>query len=292
LTGPRRHCAALLAALALVSCNGAPDQPPPSPALWEVTGAHGEHGYLFGTIHDLPDGIRWHTQRIDEAFTASDTLAVEVAGLNSPQAIKVIFDQLATAGHDLPPLGSRVPVASRELIEHALAEKHFSDSDFVRTETWAAALTLATAFEAGDSANGVDRELLKKAEGKRVVELEGAEPQLRIFDALPEKEQADLLVAAAQDASAGPEKQHHRLEQWLIGDVAALADYSADPILADPELRQALLIARNNAWLETIDHLLSQGRPLFVAVGAAHVIGPDGLAVLLAERGYKVTRIQ
>lgn len=292
MIGPRPFHAALLAALALLSCNRAPDQPPPSPALWEVTGAHGEHGYLFSTIHALPDGIRWHTGRLDAAFVESDTLAVEVAGLDRPSAIDAAFERLGSSGRALPPLASRVPPAKRELVEHALAAKSFSDGDFARTETWAAALTLASAYDSSDSANGVDLALLRAANRKKVVELEGAERQLRVFDALPEAEQADLLVAVAQDAAAGPEAQRKRLRQWLTGEVSALADAAGDPILADPELRQALLVSRSEAWIGSIDRLLRQGDRLFVAVGASHVVGPDGLAALLAERGYRVVRIQ
>jgi uncharacterized protein YbaP (TraB family) len=125
-----------------------------------------------------------------------------------------------------------------------------------------------------------------------VIELEGVEPQLRIFDALPEREQATLLVAVSQEAEAGPAAQKRQRDDWLTGNVDALLREGDRSLLADPELRRTLLTQRTAAWAERIDRLLAQGGTLFVAVGTAHVIGPEGLAALLTERGYTVTRVE
>jgi len=53
-----------------------------------------------------------------------------------------------------------------------------------------------------------------------------------------------------------------------------------------------LLTARNRAWLPKIEQLLQSHEDPFVAVGAGHMLGEEGLPALLAERGYTVRRIQ
>ena len=59
-----------------------------------------------------------------------------------------------------------------------------------------------------------------------------------------------------------------------------------------PELRQALFVGRNARWSDRIADAIAQGNRPFVAVGAAHMAGPDGLPAMLAARGYTVRRVQ
>ncbi len=281
---------AVAAALMLAGCNSAPPQPQPAPALWEITGPDGQHGYLFGTVHSLPSGYSWRSPALDRAFAASDELVVEVDLAAQGSAVGAIFAQLSRSP-GLPPLTRRLPPAQRDVLRKALAGKGLSDADFDGVESWAAAIALSQAYEGSDG-EGVDLALLKQAKGKRIVALEGAEKQLRLFDALPEADQRELLAAVASEALEGEQLGDARLNDWLTGNVTALAQETHQGLLADPELREVLLTRRNLDWAARISAELARGDRVFVAVGAAHMVGPQGLAALLAGRGYKVTRIQ
>ena len=284
--------AGLLAALGLLaSCSQSPDQPPPSPALWEISGSGGQHGYLFGTVHSLPEGTEWRTDKFDKAFAAAEVLVVEVAGLTDPMAMRVTFTRLATTPGQLP-LAQRVSPPESGLVERVMAEHGLRDADFASMESWAAALTLSQLADEDEDANGVDRQLLEAAGHKKIVELEGVEAQLGVFDGLPEKEQGDLLAAVAAELLAVEADENDRLDAWLTGDLGALAAETGTGLLADPELREILLVRRNQDWAGKIGALLKGGTTIFVAVGAAHAVGPEGLPALLAQRGYTVSRIQ
>ena len=52
-----------------------------------------------------------------------------------------------------------------------------------------------------------------------------------------------------------------------------------------------LLIERNRTWLPKIEALFARPRPAFVVVGAAHLVGPDGLLQMLKAKGYKVEQL-
>jgi hypothetical protein len=57
-----------------------------------------------------------------------------------------------------------------------------------------------------------------------------------------------------------------------------------------PAFAEHLLVRRNARWARTLDAPLRRGGA-FVAVGAAHLVGPRGLPALLAARGFRVSRV-
>jgi uncharacterized protein YbaP (TraB family) len=279
---------ALVSALCLLSCSQpAREWPEPAPALWEVSKGGEAKAWLFGTIHALPDEVRWRTAHLDAALTRAGVLVVEVGELDDAKAARRAFATVSSSP-GLPPLLQRLPVYQRPTLALALESANMTERDFVTTETWAAALLLTNAARSLESGNGVDRALL--AEGFPVIPLEGFEQQFAIFDGLTEADQAVLLHEAARNITQARELE--LTELWLTGDLQMLEREEHEGLLADPELREALLTRRNQEWTRNIATLIERDQRPLVAVGAAHMIGKDGLPALLEQRGYQVTRIQ
>ena len=281
---------AALAALALTSCSKPAEV---HPALWLVEGPGGQKAWLFGTIHALPQPVNWHSAKIDAALAQSDRLVLEVAKLDDDAGTARTFAALAeTPG--LPPLRERVPGELQAELGTALKQDGIAPDALDRYETWAAALMLqnaAMAASQADSANGIDRALLR-GWSKPVDEFEGAAAQLAIFDRLPEPAQRALL-ATTLAGSGGELAEMRRLERaWATGDLATIDTATNADFLNNPELRDALLVGRNHAWMTKLTGLLIRGSHPFVAVGLAHLVGSDGLPALLTAQGYTVTRVQ
>lgn len=275
-------------ALALAACKQEPVTA--DPALWHVVGSRGEEAWLFGTIHASPTPIAWKTPKVADALARSKTIMVEVAGLSNEAKTADAFNALArTKG--LPSIDQRVPPAQRKALDALLAEREVEARDLQEFETWAVALTLARPADDKDARNGIDRALLREAAQKPVIELEGARAQLAIFDALPEADQRDLLSAVLIDAEALDGKDEDLVGTWRKGDMSRIEVETRTGILADPELRKALFTDRNVRWAARIVTALNRGQRPFVAVGAAHMAGPDGLVARLAGAGYTVTRV-
>ena len=80
---------------------------------------------------------------------------------------------------------------------------------------------------------------------------------------------------------------------YRAGDVrgleAVVADKESRLGLGEDQLR-LLLGARNERWLPFVEQLVAEGGG-FLAVGAGHLPGTDGLVALLRARGYQVTRV-
>ena len=280
------------ALLALAACNRAPE-PQHRPALWQVTGPDGEAGYLFGTVHALPDGLVWKTPAIDRAIADSGMLVLEIIDPSDETAARAAFVRLGTTPGQ-PPLEQRVDPAQRAALKAAMAKTRLQPAQFATLEDWAAALTLSFALEARDGYdpdNGADRALLAAIGKRPVVGLETLEGQLGLFDALPAREQRSLLGAVVAEA-AGDVSDKRLVKAWAEGDVATLDREAHAGMMADPQLREALLVSRNRRWAEQVAAMLKAGQRPFVAVGAAHVAGIDGLPEMLAAKGFAVKRVQ
>lgn len=293
-----RFAAMLLApvlALALAGCSDAPGEeatgPPPNPLLYEIASADGAvEGWMFGTIHALPSGTRWRTPAITRVIKGADLLVVEIAALDDRAAMANAFAALSTTPGQ-PQLDRRLPESLRAPLGELLDRGGMDPASFTAIESWAAALMLAQIDAEGDPANGVDRALVREFPAASIRELEGVGAQLAIFDTLAEADQRDLLAAVVSEAGTANTRAGELRQAWLAGDEAKLVAAGSTGFMADAELREALLLARNRRWDATIAALLEGAPRPLVAVGTAHLVGPDGLAAMLRARGYRVTRI-
>ncbi len=264
----------------------------PYPALWEIADGKGAtEGWMFGTIHALPDGTRWRSERLDTVVDQADMLVVEVANLENGEALSALFEQMA---YDRPagPIVERIDPDLRGEFEELLVEAKVRRGYFDPMESWAAALALAQVAQTAKAENGADRALLAAFDKREVVELEGARGQLTIFDSLPEDEQRDLLNAVLEESRDYRGEIGALATAWLEGDTERLSQLTRRGILADPELVQVLLHDRNADWAAQIENLLSARDKPLIAVGAGHLLGDHGLPALLEARGYTVRRIE
>ena len=298
LRSARRAAAFLLAPSLLVvlaGCSDATDQeqevPAANPLLYEIASNDGTvEGWMIGTIHALPSGTPWRTPAIAAAVDEADLLLVEIATLDDRTKLASTFTALGKSP-GLPTIDRRVPAALRSALNNLLNRGGISARSVSGLETWAAAITLAQVDAEGDPASGVDRALIRDFADRPVRELEGVQTQLSIFDRLSERDQRDLLAAVISEADAAQADTGKLRRAWLAGDIAVLEEATRTGILADPELHEALLVERNHKWLQAILPVMKdKPRPL-IAVGTAHLVGPEGLATLLEQQGYRIRRL-
>jgi len=282
-----------LAVLALAGCFAEPREPDldTNPPLYEIANSQGEiEGWMLGTIHALPNDVAWRTDAIERVINDADLLIVEVANLEDGQAIADVVAGLANSSN-LPALPLRVPPSQRPALLEMIERSSVTVDQLANTETWAAALALAQIDAPGDPRNGVDRVVIREFDGREVLELEGVVAQLTIFDSLPEDDQRELLSGVLEESRSVRDNPNRLSQAWLKGDIATIERATNTGIMADSELREALLVGRNRRWTGKLAGLLrAEGKPL-VAVGAAHLVGRDSVPAMLAERGYTVTPI-
>jgi uncharacterized protein YbaP (TraB family) len=118
-----------------------------------------------------------------------------------------------------------------------------------------------------------------------------------MMSALPDGAQEFLLVDAIEGGGNPLEilgQIDGIFEAWQAGDGAAIAQLAIAGE-DDPEELQVIdefmLDRRNRAMVERIEELLAVHESLFVVVGAAHLVGEQGLVELFEQRGYVLTQL-
>jgi uncharacterized protein YbaP (TraB family) len=179
-----------------------------------------------------------------------------------------------------------------------------------RFRPWLAFITLSVpvclAEADGALPSGLDDRVIAHARGSGVpVEaLEGMEVLFDVFDMLTEDEALDILRATIRQAALSEHVFATLLEAYLAGEHRLAWEFSRSYVpdavadLFPPErleplnarLEEALLARRNRAWLDAIVAAAEAG-PVFVAVGAAHLSGHDGLLDLLERAGFALERL-
>lgn len=164
-------------------------------------------------------------------------------------------------------------------------------------EPWIAALTLSVLpmMQAGyDPTSGVDRAVdgFAEARGKAMRTFETVDQQLGFFDTMAPELQRAMLLEAVEQAPEVAGMMAQMTNAWERGDIDMLtALVIADTREDYPDLYDMIFVQRNNAWMLTLVGELQGAGVDFVAVGAGHLLGDEGLVAQLRARGYQVERV-
>jgi len=290
---PRRILAALVALLVCTASGAA--QEARKHFLWKVEGPGASVAYLLGSLHVLTAEYYPLSAEINKAFAASKTLVEEVDfdEMNDPaQMMNALGKAMLTDGRTLDQLVA--PSTFAEVSKRA-EKAGLPMIALQRMKPWLVAITLMapTLQAAGFKAElGVDKHFFDRARaaGLKRQSLETLAYQIDRFDQLAPKLQEEMLVSSMKDLDAQVGNVNEMARQWASGDVKALEKSLLISFDESRELYDRLLVERNRNWVPHVDACLQQNAGCFIVVGAAHLVGPDGLPTLLAKKGYRVTQ--
>jgi uncharacterized protein len=266
------------------------------PALWEVSDPDTTI-YLFGTIHLLPEDLKWRTPAFDQAVSQAQQLVVEtIVDQQNPQAIAAAEAQLGFK-QGLPPISQRVPPAQVAKLRAAIAKSGAPEKVFDQMKTWLAAITLMSIQFKDMGLHGKDgpEEILRQqflSAQKPIGQLETNIEQFTYFDRMSEKSQRELLQGALDPQESTDKEFGGMLSSWSKGDVNGIAGTFNKELSQSPEIKKLLLQQRNANWAKWIEGRMGQPGTLMVAVGAGHLAGKDSVIEQLKSDGYKIRRLQ
>jgi len=259
--------------------------------LWRVERAGVTPSYLFGTMHsDDPDVVKLSTP-VQQAFDQAHSVTLEVV-LDPRSLLAMTSALLMTDGNTLKSLiGGRLYERTLDVME----ARGIPEMLVVNMKPWAVAVTLMT--PPGNNGVVLDHVLYQGAvaAGKKVHGLETVAEQMGLFDGLSRKDQITLLEDTLDNLDTVAQMLDALQAAYLDRDLKRLMELNeasmrdSDPLLAETFNRK-VIVERNYRMAERMQPRLREGQQ-FIAVGALHLAGKEGLLKLLSERGYRLSRI-
>lgn len=131
---------------------------------------------------------------------------------------------------------------------------------------------------------------LAKKQNLEIIGLETVEEQMAVFDSIPYPQQAKMLVTLIDSMPQARREFGKMVEVYKRQDLEGLHALTQKSKFIGENEQDFLLNDRNKRWIPTIRKEIAS-RPTFVAVGAAHLGGEQGVIALLRKEGYSVVPI-
>lgn len=256
--------------------------------LWKIEApTGGAPSYLLGTIHTDDARVNDFSPQLTQALQQTDNFMMEVL---PPRDLSIIYLKQGTLRDKLTP-------AELEQVQQ-LADEHAIQEDMaLRMKPWLLATIFALPHPQSPFTMDVQLFAMAANSGKNVLGLERAEEHFGALDSLSEADQLTLLRITLKQT---PQEKEHDFEDVLqaylgrdADRIAAVDDKRLDGMPEElwQRMKTVLLDQRNERMAERIVTQL-KAAPAFIAVGAAHLAGPDGLVARLRKAGYKLTPLE
>ena len=295
MLGRRRHAiaAALAAAIALCSiATGAAQTGGAKSFLWKVQSGAAVL-YLAGSVHALTAANYPLNPAYQRAFDAAGALVEEIDLAEADPlsgGLGILAKGMYTDGRTF---NGAVSKQTASKVAARLANTPFALDLIQPMKPWMVMMLIETLeLQAGgfDANLGLDKYFFDKAGAamKTVIGLETAASQIDRFDKMPEAMQEQLLVSALTEQDAERANLKSLNSAWQRGDAQAMEKLVLEGFQDNKGAYTSLITERNRNWMPQLDACFRRPSPCFVVVGAAHVVGPDGLLAMLRSKGYRI----
>lgn len=283
-----------------------------TPLLYEVSKEGIDNKiYLFGSIHAADERAYPMQNKVMEVYNNSDYLAVELdlmafkSDLSAQMEMlqmflcengKTLKDYLSSEGYAIIVeymKDNDIYISTYEMYRPAMIYSLLSNVTIEKSKL--------------DSKKGIDMYFLSEAkkDKKEILEIESAQMLYNLLSSLPDELYELIILSYIEQEEQEISDLKELYEGWLSGDVKSLSssdDFDIDKIKVgkfefDKEMEllndfnNELINNRNDGMNSVIDNYFKEGKNVFVVVGAAHVVGDNGLVNSLVKSGYNVSLI-
>lgn len=264
---------------------------------------------VVGTMHIYDPRLEEIRAKLNNTVANADLILLEATAEDEAKLQELLVrepDRLFIV--DGPTLPELLDEDTWQLIASAASERGIPSFMAAKMQPWYLSLTLAVPScamsDMMEGARGLDHMISADAEAAGVP-MQGVEPYTTLFDIFKDDsfdEQVDMLRISMLVPDLQQQMFVAMLDRYFAEDVGRLWEMSriaiSDVPEIDPtegeamfaEMEEALLNQRNRNWIPVITEATQSNDNIVVAVGAAHLIGDQGILRLLENEGWDLTR--
>ncbi|MBO6717243.1 MAG: TraB/GumN family protein [Rhizobiaceae bacterium] len=274
--------------------------------LWRIETEGAPPSWLFGTMHMTDPRVVSLPERASEAFDQARLVVIETTDILDPAKMTAAMmaqpELMMFTGSET--LSSLIAEEDHAMVSKALAERGIPLATVEKMKPWIiAALVALPACELARKAAGgdvLDEQLAADAmaAGKELAGLETAVSQLEAMASLPMSLHIDGLVETLRLGDRMDDVMETMIQLYLAGETGlfwpffhAVLPESDDETGAYADFQETMVVARNRGMAESAMPMIREGGA-FIAVGALHLPGPEGLVALLRDSGLTVEPVR
>ena len=278
--------------------------------MWQVTkdGYTGQF-YLLGSIHAAKDDIYPMPEKVQKAYNNCDNIAVECNVVKAENNLTKDFQKsyeysLAYMYADGTKIYDHIDKNIYEGAKKILKDNtlYISAFDKMTPAFWSSMLDQVLIEKCGlDTKQGIDRHFINSAEkdNKNILEIESFEFQNELLNNFSDKTYEILIESYVENNMDEITAQLLDLYDAVItGDLekaqeANETDYSdltEEEVELMKDYDKKLLSDRNITMTQKAEEYIAKNKSVLYIVGAAHMLGDDGIVKLLQNNGYTVIR--
>lgn len=289
-----------------------------TPLLYEVTKNDEDTKiYLFGSIHAADDRAYPMQDKIVEAYNNSEYLAVELDLIALQKDLNMQFELVMSfLCENGKTLKDYLSDEGYEIIIKYMKDNGIYNEiyEMYRPGLIYSLISNVTVDKSKLDVNkGIDMYFLSEAkdDNKQILEIESAQMQYNLLASMPDELYEFIILSYIAQEEQEVKGLKDLYEGWLEGNIDGLIDNNDDldidkikeglteeeKVEFDKSLEllntfnDALINNRNTDMTSVVDNYFKEGKNVFVVVGAAHIVGENGLANELAKLGYEVKLI-
>ena len=281
----------MLLVFCVLSTTSRAQVPAENSLLWEISGRGlAKPSYLFGTIHLICPTDFSLSDSLKSTMSRTQQVALEM-DMDDPGMMAGMMKTMnMAAGNELKKLVTEQ--------EYQRLDRFFKDSVHVGLAMFERAkpfVLMGPLFNTVLDCQPQSYEMaLVELAGKQkseVIGIETLEEQMAIFDTIPYKDQAKMLLNLIDSLPSARKEFRSLIALYKAQNINELYGMTLKSEFGMEGNEEVMLFARNQKWIPRIRRIAS-AKPTFFAVGAAHLGGEKGVIALLRKEGFTVSAVK